>query len=304
MLDKMQMFIVLAECRSFTETARRMFCSQPTISHQIQQLEEKYKTILIQRKNRQIELTEQGKVFLQYARKILLLDKQMEQELHQVNSPLSVHISHYIAEKYFATILPLHIDEFEQQSFSIKSNCYENLKEKLLLEKTNFAIMPIYENDSEFQQAYKVDLLFEEELFLIMHCSHPLAGRKVIYARDLKNQTLLLPENLYLQQLIKDKIDQKNAQVQYMQMTNFEIIKQAVLSGMGISFLPLKIIEPLLGQNKIMAKSIHGLCIKRQNAIVSNPQKTLTQRELNFCKYVKNQFIHYGKPLLNANRMN
>ena len=99
MLDKMQMFIVLAECRSFTETARRMFCSQPTISHQIQQLEEKYKTILIQRKNRQIELTEQGEVFLQYARKILLLDKQMEQELHQVNSPLSVHISHYIAEK-------------------------------------------------------------------------------------------------------------------------------------------------------------------------------------------------------------
>ena len=97
--------------------------TQPTISHQIQQLEEKYKTILIQRKNRQIELTEQGEVFLQYARKILLLDKQMEQELHQVNSPLSVHISHYIAEKYFATILPLHIDEFEQQSFSIKSNC-------------------------------------------------------------------------------------------------------------------------------------------------------------------------------------
>ena len=43
MLDKMKMFIVLAECLSFTETARRMFCSQPTISHQIQQLEEKSK---------------------------------------------------------------------------------------------------------------------------------------------------------------------------------------------------------------------------------------------------------------------
>lgn len=301
MLDKMKMFIVLAECLSFTETARRMFCSQPTISHQIQQLEEKYKTVLIQRKNRQIELTEQGEVFLQYSKKMLLLDKQMLQEMHQVDSPLSVHVSHYIAEKFFTTILPLNLEGFEQQSFSIKSNCYESLKEKLLNEKTSFAIMPVYENDSEFQQAYKVDLLFEEELFLIMSCDHPLAGRKLVYARDLENQTLLLPENLYLQQLIKDKIDQKNLNVQYMQMTNFEIIKQAVVSNIGVSFLPLKIIESILNQGKIVATSIHGLCIKRQNAIVSNPQKMLSQREINFCQYVQNQFYTYEKPLLNAN---
>ena len=124
-----------------------------------------------------------------------MLDKQMLQEMHQVHSPLSVHVSHYMAEKFLATILPLNLEGFEQQSFSIKSNCYESLKEKLLNEKTNFAIMPVYENDSEFQQAYKVDLLFEEKI-LIMSCDHPLAGRKLIYARDLENQSAYLYQKI------------------------------------------------------------------------------------------------------------
>ena len=297
MLDKLQMYIVFAECLSFTETANKMFCSQPTISHKIKQLEEKYNTVFIQRKNKQIVLTERGKIFLQYAKKMVQLHEQMEKELHQAESSLSVYVSHYIAENYFSKILP-NIESFQLQPFSIKGYSYENLKKSLLQEKTKFAIMPVYENDRTFQQGYNVDLLFEEELVLIMACNHHLAERKVIYTRDLESQILLLPENHYLQDLIKEKINQKNPTVQYMEMTNFEIIKQAVMSNLGVAFLPVKVVEQLLGQGKIVAKSIHGCSIKRQNAIVSNAGKQLSQKEQHFCRYVQNQFDTYECPLL------
>ena len=32
-------FIVLSECRSYTETAKRLYCSQPTVTQHIKQLE-------------------------------------------------------------------------------------------------------------------------------------------------------------------------------------------------------------------------------------------------------------------------
>lgn len=295
MLDKLQMYIVFAECLSFTETASKMFCSQPTISHKIKQLEEKYNTVFIQRKNKQIELTERGKIFLQYAKKMVQLHEQMEKELKQAESSLSVYVSHYIAENYFSKILP-HIESFQLQPFSIKSYSYEKLKQSLLQEKTKFAIMPVYENDRALQQGYKVDLLFEEELVLIMSCDHQLARRKVIYARDLERQILLLPENHYLQDLIKEKINQKNLTVQYIQMTNFEIIKQAVMANLGVAFLPVRVVEQLLVQGNIVAKSIHGCAIKRQNAIVSKVSEQLSQKELDFCQYVQHQFVTYESP--------
>ncbi|MEE1131872.1 MAG: LysR family transcriptional regulator, partial [Caryophanon sp.] len=38
MTDRYKTFMILAECKSFTETAKRLFCSQPTVSQHIQQL--------------------------------------------------------------------------------------------------------------------------------------------------------------------------------------------------------------------------------------------------------------------------
>ncbi|OAS19903.1 LysR family transcriptional regulator [Paenibacillus oryzisoli] len=72
-LDKIEAFITLAECLSFTETAKRLYCSQPTITTQIQQLEEQFQATLFLRLGKKIELTKQGEVLLEYAKKMTCL---------------------------------------------------------------------------------------------------------------------------------------------------------------------------------------------------------------------------------------
>lgn len=47
MLEKMKSFVVLSESASFTEAAKRLFCSQPTISNHIHQLEQYFNTKLL-----------------------------------------------------------------------------------------------------------------------------------------------------------------------------------------------------------------------------------------------------------------
>ncbi|WP_246302983.1 LysR family transcriptional regulator [Paenibacillus plantarum] len=70
LLDKIETFITLAECRSFTETAKRLYCSQPTITTHIQQLEEQFQSILFLRTGKKVQLTKQGEVLLEYAKQM------------------------------------------------------------------------------------------------------------------------------------------------------------------------------------------------------------------------------------------
>ena len=71
LLEKMHAFITLSECKSFTETSKRLFCSQPTITNQINQLEKHFQQKLVNRSSRTIELTPKGELFLTYAKKMM-----------------------------------------------------------------------------------------------------------------------------------------------------------------------------------------------------------------------------------------
>ncbi len=62
-IEKIKYFIDLVECKNFTETAKKNFVSQTTISQQIASLEKEFNTQLIDRKQIPIEPTEAGWLF-------------------------------------------------------------------------------------------------------------------------------------------------------------------------------------------------------------------------------------------------
>lgn len=62
-IDKIKYFIDLVECRNFTETAKRNFVSQTTISQHIAALEREFNLTLIDRKQIPIEPTQAGWMF-------------------------------------------------------------------------------------------------------------------------------------------------------------------------------------------------------------------------------------------------
>jgi len=70
LLGCMQVFVSVADSGSFSECARRLGISQPSVSRQVNALEEHLGVRLLQRTTRRLSLTEAGQVYCEKARQI------------------------------------------------------------------------------------------------------------------------------------------------------------------------------------------------------------------------------------------
>lgn len=297
-LDQIEAFIVLAECKSFTETAKRLYRSQPTISNHIQQLEELFHATLFHRSGKLVQLTRQGEVLLEYAKQITRLVEEASVQMKNASrqdSTLSIYVSNYIARYFFSDILQHFRHAYPKQLLEINTQCYEDLIRSLREGKANFAFLPLYPKDEYIRTHFDLTVLFEEDFPLVLPVDHPWTNRKVIYCRDLQNESILLPQSQYLQQTISAHLVRHQVKARFLHMSNFEMIKQAVKLQRGIAFLPYQSVADDINNGKLAAKKVFSLSIKRKNGFVIRKDTLLNAGETAFCQDVEQYFCRNSR---------
>ncbi len=73
--------VILSESSSFSQAAKKMFISQPALTKKVAKLEESLDCEIVSRGTGPMVFTEQGKIFLKYARKYLDLEQQLNNEI-------------------------------------------------------------------------------------------------------------------------------------------------------------------------------------------------------------------------------
>ena len=268
-LRQFKYFVRSAELLNFTEAAHALFISQSTLSQQIKQLETELGMLLFDRIGKRVRLTEAGEIFLKHALQTIHdaeAGKQVIEDLKGIQTG-SLHIG---ATFGLSTLLTSTIVKFSHQHPDIKINVdfgtSEDLLEKLKLGKLDFILsfLQMPENNQFDPQP-----LFESSLALIAHPLNPIAEKKQISIRDLKNVPLVLPARGFNTRHILDKVLEKYKLKPSIkvELNDINTLLQLVETGKWCTILtkasvkerkPLKII-PIRGLNIIRKASITWL---------------------------------------------
>ena len=84
-VDICRMVLAVAETGNFSKAARKMYISQPLLSKHISRLEDELGTELFDRKSRPTTMTESGRIFVEYAKRFIELERSLLEELDAVS---------------------------------------------------------------------------------------------------------------------------------------------------------------------------------------------------------------------------
>jgi DNA-binding transcriptional LysR family regulator len=184
-IEKIKYFIDLVECRNFTETAKKNFVSQTTISQQVASLEKEFDVQLINRKQIPIEPTKAGWLFYGEA---LVLWKQYS---HMKTKMVNFHQDHFLSLEYSAftdiqQLLPL-IPTFKETNPHIRLE----LSKVMLKNISEFLQKGLYDVaiavDSEFKEkdGIQTHSLYRGKYCAVVSHQHPLFNRDAITKEEL-----------------------------------------------------------------------------------------------------------------------
>lgn len=119
-LKQFQYVLTLSQEGTFSRAADVLNISQPSLSQYIKKIEKQLGTDLFIRANGEVRLTDAGEVYLETGKKILTLQRQMENELSDISENVSGTVTVGISPYRSVHMIPRVLKEFNQRYPGIK----------------------------------------------------------------------------------------------------------------------------------------------------------------------------------------
>lgn len=236
-------FCEVARWGSFTRAAEELGYAQPTVTAQMQKLEQSYGAPLFERYGRGLRLTKAGEALLPYARELTrLYGESKEVVSNQTCGPIRIGTIDTLA----AYFLPRYLQDFRKKFPDIELLLHTASEVELVRQiKDGYLDIGLIFDRQNTDVELVTHAVRQDELVVIMPHEHRLATSVSITTTDLSGEALVLTEEsctyrgMLLEALNEAGIPQRIA----CQFSNPEAIKQCVWCGMGIALLPSMAVE-------------------------------------------------------------
>jgi len=239
-MTQLRYVVALARTGNFSRAAEQCNVSQPSLSQQIQKLEDELGERLFDRMKRQTKLTSHGEVFFRRAVVILAEAEMALREASEAKSLVSGTCTIGVLPTIAPYLLPEAIGLFTRKYPGVEIVVQEDTTAQLLKQlaayELDFAIAshPIQDRRLEIKE------LFAEELLLALPPRHPLAQKRTVSAAALRRERLIIMRQEHClgdqvlgfcaQRDVKATISFRSAQL--------ETIHALVSAGLGLSLIP------------------------------------------------------------------
>lgn len=221
-LQQLRYIVIVAETGNITEAAKRLFISQPSLTNAIRELEKEMQITIFYRTNKGVAITNEGDVFLSYARQVLEQVNLLEEKYLNIKEQrprFSVSCQHYsFAVNAFVDLIKKY--DANQYDFTLRETQTYEIIEDVSNLKSEIGILYVSsKNEEVIRKLLKQNDLEFEELFVakphvFISSKHPLAGNEAISLSDIEEYPYLSFEqgeynSFYFSEEILSTLDRK-----------------------------------------------------------------------------------------------
>lgn len=281
----------VAKYRSFTKAAETLHVTQPTISKMIKAVEDELGVLLFDRSTKHIELTDAGRAILVQAQQIVHSFDHLASELADVMEMRKGTIRIGIPPMTGAPFFPAVIAEFHRLYPGIRIRLIEEGGRTIEREVENgsldigVAVLPV--NEAQFEVLpFAVD-----DLKLILHPNHRLAGRESVLLEELRDEPFIMyREDFALHEMITTACIRAGFRpnIAY-SSSQWDFISEMVAVGLGVALLPQTICRKL-DPGRIAAAKLEAPAISWNLAMIWSKDRYLSFAGREWLRFARAQF--------------
>jgi LysR family transcriptional regulator, hydrogen peroxide-inducible genes activator len=257
-LTQLEYIITLDTHRHFVLASERCFVTQPTLSMQIQKLEEELGVKIFDRTKQPVIPTEIGGSIIAQARIILREAKMIQQIINDqkdiMTGELRIGIIPTLAPYLLPPLFKQMREKYPQLTLNIKETITEGVIHELKNNRLDCGLVVTPLNDASIKE----DILFYEELFVYVSKKNALYDKKYVLATEINPDQLWLLEegHCFRSQILNLCELRRSADFHFKYETgNMETLKRMVDKSDGITILPeLAVMEFSPSQLKLVKR--------------------------------------------------
>jgi DNA-binding transcriptional LysR family regulator len=286
-MRQLQIFSSAARHLNFSRTSEELHLTQPAVSMQIKQLEDSAGLALFERIGKRVFLTEAGTELYRHAQQVLGAIKDAEDILGAMKGLEGGRLTIGVVStaKYFAPkLLAMFNERHPSLELKLQVNNREAVIQMLARNEIDIAVM-----GTASRQLDTVAAPFARHpLVVIAHPGHPLAHRKRIPLKALESETFIVREpGSGTRSAMERFFSERRINVRVgMEISSNETIKQAVMAGMGVSFISQHTIGLELATEQLVMLRVDGLPVMRQWCVVHRTEKRLSPAADTFRRFM------------------
>ncbi|MDQ0230703.1 LysR family transcriptional regulator [Metabacillus malikii] len=290
-IENLKTFCLVVDEGSISQAARLRFISQPAVTRQIHQLENFYGTLLFDRTDGKLTVTEAGKMLYPFATSIINDFTRSKEVIRTANDELNKNLFVGASLTIGEYLLPSLLGRFKKMNpelnitLSIKNT--PSVLEDLANNVIDIAMVEgIVENNG-----FATEKFADDELILVYPPDHhwnnlteikieQLINERMIW-RESHSGTRLIVENTLRDHGVLDKIHD------FMEISSTQAIKSTVEAGLGISILSRLTVARELELGTLKEMSISGVTIKRSLWLVKKAHRFNRPGVSQFVQFIK-----------------
>jgi LysR family hydrogen peroxide-inducible transcriptional activator len=241
-ITQLKYVLSVAEYQNFTVAAKHSFVTQPTLSMQIQKLEDELGIKIFNRSKKPIELTEIGKKIVEQGKVIVDESNRILDIVHQQKGYIGGHFKLGIIPTVMPTLLPMFLQNFTKKYPKIKLIIEELTTEEIIRKLTDGHIDAAIAATPIENEAIKERPLYYEPFVGLIPQNHRLFNNKHISEEDLEIEDILLLEDGHcfkdsiLNLCRNHKVDNKKGF--QLESGSFDTLIKLSKEGLGMTLLP------------------------------------------------------------------